>query len=210
MAIARAIVIEPPLVLMDEPLSNLDAKLRLEMRAEIRRIHELIGSTTIYVTHDQDEALSLADRIVVMRDGMVRQVGTPEELYARPAHLDVAEFMGFRNLLARRVSSRASEASVSRRRRARSRARPIEPLAGRRRRSSRSGPTISTPRADGAGSPPRSSSVEYRGRDFCRLRPRRATAPSSISAQRASGAAGRNRASRRRSDARADLSGGAS
>jgi putative spermidine/putrescine transport system ATP-binding protein len=98
-AIARAIVIEPPLVLMDEPLSNLDAKLRLEMRAEIRRIHDLIGSATIYVTHDQEEALSLADRIVVMRDGEVRQVGTPEELYTRPAHADVAEFMGYRNLI---------------------------------------------------------------------------------------------------------------
>jgi putative spermidine/putrescine transport system ATP-binding protein len=98
-AIARAIVIEPPLVLMDEPLSNLDAKLRLEMRAEIRRIHDLIGSATIYVTHDQEEALSLADRIVVMRDGVVRQVGVPEELYARPAHADVAEFMGYRNLI---------------------------------------------------------------------------------------------------------------
>src|SRR6185312_1144356 len=98
-AIARAIVIEPPLVLMDEPLSNLDAKLRLEMRAEIRRIHDLIGSATIYVTHDQEEALSLADRIVVMRDGMVRQVGTPQELYASPAHPDVAEFMGYRNLV---------------------------------------------------------------------------------------------------------------
>ena len=98
-AIARAIVIEPPLVLMDEPLSNLDAKLRLEMRAEIRRIHDLIGSATIYVTHDQEEALSLADRIVVMRAGEVRQVGTPEELYGRPAHADVAEFMGYRNQL---------------------------------------------------------------------------------------------------------------
>jgi putative spermidine/putrescine transport system ATP-binding protein len=98
-AIARAIVIEPPLVLMDEPLSNLDAKLRLEMRAEIRRIHELIGSATIYVTHDQEEALSLADRIVVMREGTVRQVGTPEELYARPVQPDVAEFMGYRNLV---------------------------------------------------------------------------------------------------------------
>jgi len=98
-AIARAIVIEPPLVLMDEPLSNLDAKLRLEMRAEIRRIHRLLGSTTIYVTHDQDEALSLADRIVVMRDGQVRQVGTPTELYGRPSHADVAEFMGYRNLI---------------------------------------------------------------------------------------------------------------
>ncbi len=76
-AIARAIVVEPPLVLMDEPLSNLDAKLRLEMRAEIRRIHTLLGCATIYVTHDQDEALSLADRIVVLRDGEVRQIGTP-------------------------------------------------------------------------------------------------------------------------------------
>ena len=98
-AIARAIVVEPPVVLMDEPLSNLDAKLRLEMRGEIRRIHSMLGSSTIYVTHDQDEALSLADRIVVLRDGAVRQVGTPEELYARPAHPDVAEFMGYRNLL---------------------------------------------------------------------------------------------------------------
>jgi putative spermidine/putrescine transport system ATP-binding protein len=96
-AIARAIVVEPPLVLMDEPLSNLDAKLRLEMRAEIRRIHNTLGATTIYVTHDQEEALSLADRIVVLRDGQVRQVGTPEDLFMRPDHLDVAEFMGFRN-----------------------------------------------------------------------------------------------------------------
>src|SRR5689334_25386533 len=102
-AIARAIVIEPPLVLMDEPLSNLDAKLRLEMRAEIRRIHDLIGSATIYVTHDQEEALSLADRIVVLRDGVIRQVGTPAELFARPAHLDVADFMGFRNKLKGKV-----------------------------------------------------------------------------------------------------------
>ncbi len=98
-AIARAIVVEPPLVLMDEPLSNLDAKLRLEMRAEIRRIHNSLGCATIYVTHDQDEALSLADRIVVLRDGEMRQVGTPAELYARPSRPDVAEFMGFRNVL---------------------------------------------------------------------------------------------------------------
>jgi putative spermidine/putrescine transport system ATP-binding protein len=104
-AIARATVIEPPLVLMDEPLSNLDAKLRLEMRAEIRRIHEQVGSTTIYVTHDQDEALSLADRVVVMRDGRVRQIGTPEELYGRPLHADVAEFMGYRNIVAARATS---------------------------------------------------------------------------------------------------------
>jgi putative spermidine/putrescine transport system ATP-binding protein len=104
-AIARAIVIEPPLVLMDEPLSNLDAKLRIEMRAEIRRIHNELGATTIYVTHDQDEALSLADRIVVLRDGVVRQVGTPRELYEAPTHLDVADFMGYRNKLKGRVIS---------------------------------------------------------------------------------------------------------
>jgi putative spermidine/putrescine transport system ATP-binding protein len=103
-AIARAIVVEPPLVLMDEPLSNLDAKLRLEMRAEIRRIHNTLGATTIYVTHDQEEALSLADRIVVLQDGQIRQVGTPEDLFARPAHLDVAEFMGFRNRVAGTVT----------------------------------------------------------------------------------------------------------
>jgi putative spermidine/putrescine transport system ATP-binding protein len=97
-AIARAIVVEPRLVLMDEPLSNLDAKLRLEMRAEIRRIHRELGRTTIYVTHDQDEALSLADRIVVLQDGVVQQIGAPEEVYAEPANLHVAQFMGFRNL----------------------------------------------------------------------------------------------------------------
>jgi putative spermidine/putrescine transport system ATP-binding protein len=98
-AIARAIVVEPPLVLMDEPLSNLDAKLRLEMRAEIRRIHTMLGCSTIYVTHDQEEALSLADRIMVMIDGQPRQIGAPEDLYARPTSADVAEFMGYRNLL---------------------------------------------------------------------------------------------------------------
>jgi putative spermidine/putrescine transport system ATP-binding protein len=99
-AIARAIVVGPPVVLMDEPLSNLDAKLRLEMRAEIRRIHAMLGCSTVYVTHDQEEALSLADRILVLIEGQMRQLGTPEELYMRPAAPDVAEFMGYRNLLA--------------------------------------------------------------------------------------------------------------
>src|SRR5690242_14835245 len=98
-AIARAIVIEPPLILMDEPLSNLDAKLRLETRSEIRRIHRELGRSTIYVTHDQDEALSLADRIVVMKDGVVQQIGTPEAVYAEPANLHVARFMGYRNVM---------------------------------------------------------------------------------------------------------------
>jgi len=98
-AIARAIVIEPPLVLMDEPLSNLDAKLRIETRAEIRRIHRELDRATIYVTHDQDEALSLADRIVVMKDGVVQQIAAPPEVYAQPANLEVARFMGYRNVL---------------------------------------------------------------------------------------------------------------
>ena len=113
-AIARAIVIEPPLVLMDEPLSNLDAKLRLEMRAEIRRIHAQLGATTIYVTHDQDEALSLADRVVVLRDGSIRQIGAPHELYDSPDHIDVAQFMGFRNCLRGVVTARSGlQASVA-------------------------------------------------------------------------------------------------
>lgn len=98
-AIARAIVLEPRLVLMDEPLSNLDAALRLEMRTEIRRLHQSLGLTTVYVTHDQEEALSLADRLVVLRDGLMQQVGTPEEVYGRPANRYVAGFMGYRNML---------------------------------------------------------------------------------------------------------------
>ena len=112
-AIARAIVIRPPIVLMDEPLSNLDAKLRLEMRAEIRAIHEAIGSTTIYVTHDQDEALSLADRIVVMSGGLIRQVGTPEDLYERPNHVEVADFMGYRTRVAGRVADGAGAVDLA-------------------------------------------------------------------------------------------------
>ncbi len=102
-AIARAIVLEPPLVLMDEPLSNLDAALRLDMRAEIRRIHQEFGLTTLYVTHDQEEALSLADRLVVLDSGQVAQVGTPAELYETPASAYVAAFMGYRNILKLKV-----------------------------------------------------------------------------------------------------------
>ncbi len=97
-AIARAIVTEPPLVLMDEPLSNLDAQLRLEMRTEIRRLHQELGLTTVYVTHDQGEAMSLADRIVILRGGRVQQIGTPEEVYASPSTSFVASFMGYRNI----------------------------------------------------------------------------------------------------------------
>jgi putative spermidine/putrescine transport system ATP-binding protein len=111
-AIARAVVLEPSLVLMDEPLSNLDAKLRLEMRTEIRRLHQSLGLTTVYVTHDQEEALSMADRLVVLREGRVQQVGTPEDLHTRPANWHVADFMGYRNLLAMRAAGRDGDRVV--------------------------------------------------------------------------------------------------
>ena len=104
-AIARAVVLEPSLVLMDEPLSNLDAKLRLEMRTEIRRLHQSLGLTTVYVTHDQEEALSMADRLVVLRNGRTQQIGTPEDLHNRPANRHVADFMGYRNLLPMKVTA---------------------------------------------------------------------------------------------------------
>jgi multiple sugar transport system ATP-binding protein len=93
-AMGRAIVREPRVFLFDEPLSNLDAKLRNTMRAEIKRLHQRLGSTVMYVTHDQVEAMTLADRIVVMRDGRVEQIGTPAELYDRPVNAFVAGFMG--------------------------------------------------------------------------------------------------------------------
>jgi putative spermidine/putrescine transport system ATP-binding protein len=108
-AIARAVVLEPSLVLMDEPLSNLDAKLRLEMRTEIRRLHQSLGLTTVYVTHDQEEALSLADRLVVLREGRVQQIGTPEELHANPVNWHVADFMGYRNMLRLRAGTKTGD-----------------------------------------------------------------------------------------------------
>ena len=111
-AIARAIVYEPPLVLMDEPLSNLDAQLRLAMRIEIRHLHQSLGLTTIYVTHDQEEALSMADRLVVLREGVVQQVGTPDEVYAQPVNRYVAGFMGYRNMLELDVASASGGSAV--------------------------------------------------------------------------------------------------
>lgn len=93
-AIGRAIVREPKLFLFDEPLSNLDAKLRVEMRTEILRLHKRLKATTIYVTHDQEEAMTMADRIVIMNHGQVEQAGTPEQIYFRPATLMVAGFIG--------------------------------------------------------------------------------------------------------------------
>src|ERR1700734_234294 len=93
-AMGRAIVRDPKVFLFDEPLSNLDAKLRVQMRAEIKELHQRLKTTTVYVTHDQVEAMTMADRIVVMRDGIVEQAGLPLELYDRPANLFVAGFIG--------------------------------------------------------------------------------------------------------------------
>lgn len=97
-ALARAIVIEPKLLLLDEPLSNLDAKLRVQMRAELRRIQRELGITMLYVTHDQEEALALSDRIVVMNAGRIEQMDAPENIYNAPRTRFVAHFMGFENL----------------------------------------------------------------------------------------------------------------
>jgi len=97
-ALARAIVVHPNVLLMDEPLSNLDAKLRVEMRAAIRDVQKEVGITTIYVTHDQEEALSISDRIAVMREGVIQQIDAPQVIYARPINTFVATFIGHSNL----------------------------------------------------------------------------------------------------------------
>jgi iron(III) transport system ATP-binding protein len=102
-ALARALIIRPKLVLLDEPLSNLDAKLRLEMRTELREIIKQAGHTAVYVTHDQKEALSMADRIAIMNEGRIEQVGAARELYERPGNRFVAEFLGETNFLPAKV-----------------------------------------------------------------------------------------------------------
>ncbi|WP_104167109.1 ABC transporter ATP-binding protein [Cryobacterium sp. N22] len=98
-ALARALVTRPRVLLLDEPLSALDAKVRVQLRDQIRRIQTELGITTLFVTHDQDEALAVADRVAVMRDGRIEQVGTPEELYTRPATPFIADFVGLSNRL---------------------------------------------------------------------------------------------------------------
>jgi putative spermidine/putrescine transport system ATP-binding protein len=106
-ALARALARRPDVLLLDEPLSALDAKIRLRLRAELRKIQQDLGITTVYVTHDQEEALSIADRIAVMREGRIEQVGAPEEIYATPRTDFVADFIGITNLLSCRVISAA-------------------------------------------------------------------------------------------------------
>jgi len=98
-ALARALVIKPDVLLMDEPLSNLDAKLRVEMRTVIKEIQNTIGITTVYVTHDQEEAMAVSDRIAVMKDGVIQHIGSPKNIYQRPANLFVSTFIGRTNIL---------------------------------------------------------------------------------------------------------------
>ncbi len=113
-AVARAVVLEPEVLLFDEPLSNLDAKLRRKVREDIRELQQRLGLTAVYVTHDQEEALAISDRIVVMRDGRIAQVGAPRDLYERPADRFVADFVGDANLVEARVDGVEGEiATVS-------------------------------------------------------------------------------------------------
>ena len=111
-ALARALVIQPDVLLMDEPLSNLDAKLRVEMRETIRSIQHNVGITTVYVTHDQEEAMAVSDRIAVMNLGEIQQIGTPQAIYQRPANLFVASFIGRTNLLNGEIRMANGEAQL--------------------------------------------------------------------------------------------------
>ena len=108
-ALARALVIEPPLLMFDEPLSNLDAKLRVDMRVEIRKLQQANNTTAVYVTHDQEEAFSISDRVAIMHQGRIMQLDTPEVLYQRPANAFVARFVGFENLIPMKVTAREGE-----------------------------------------------------------------------------------------------------
>ena len=111
-ALARALVIEPSVLLFDEPLSNLDAKLRVTMRTEIRKIQQKVGITAIYVTHDQSEAMSISDKIIIMSQGKVEQIGTPREIYYHPSSKFVADFIGEANFLDAKVKTVNGEKAV--------------------------------------------------------------------------------------------------
>ena len=111
-ALARALAVNPSVLLMDEPLSNLDAKLRLDMRQVIREIQHEVGITTVYVTHDQEEAMAISDQIAVMKDGIIQQVGRPKELYHKPANEFVATFIGRTNLIPAKLQKKSDSAYI--------------------------------------------------------------------------------------------------
>jgi len=111
-SLARSLIMEPKVLLLDEPLSNLDAKLRVSMRLEIRKLQQRVGITSIYVTHDQEEAMSLSDRVVILKDGIIQQIGTPLEVYSRPNNCFVADFIGKANFLETTIEDVASDGKV--------------------------------------------------------------------------------------------------
>lgn len=111
-ALARALAVNPSVLLMDEPLSNLDAKLRLDMRQAIREIQHEVGITTVYVTHDQEEAMAISDQIAVMKDGVIQQIGLPKELYHKPANKFVATFIGRTNIIPANLEKRSDGAYI--------------------------------------------------------------------------------------------------
>jgi ABC-type Fe3+/spermidine/putrescine transport system ATPase subunit len=112
-ALARAIAFSPTVMLFDEPLSNLDAKLRAEMRVELRELQSRLGITSVYVTHDQEEALAISDRVIVMNVGVIEQIGSPEDIYNRPRNRFVADFVGSANLIKGRVRDRGADGRVT-------------------------------------------------------------------------------------------------
>lgn len=111
-ALARAIVIHPSVLLMDEPLSNLDAKLRVEMRSAIREVQNKVGITTVYVTHDQEEALAISDRIAIMNKGVIQQIASPEVIYTRPYNVFVSTFIGHSNLFCAKLQQNGQQSSI--------------------------------------------------------------------------------------------------
>ncbi|MFV0380640.1 MAG: ABC transporter ATP-binding protein [Breznakia sp.] len=112
-ALARALAIMPDVLLMDEPLSNLDAKLRIEMREAIRQIQKEVGITTVYVTHDQEEAMAVSDRVAIMKEGVIQHLGTPQDIYHRPKNVFVATFIGRTNILKGRLQKKDGKMSLS-------------------------------------------------------------------------------------------------
>jgi iron(III) transport system ATP-binding protein len=111
-SLARSLIMEPKVLLLDEPLSNLDAKMRVSTRLEIRKLQQRIGITSIYVTHDQEEAMTLSDRVVIMRYGQIQQIGTPQEIYTHPVNHFVADFIGKANFLGGRVVNIISQNEI--------------------------------------------------------------------------------------------------
>ena len=111
-SLARSLVMEPKVLLLDEPLSNLDAKLRVSTRLEIRKLQQRVGITSVYVTHDQEEAMTLSDRVVIMHQGKIMQIGSPQEIYAKPVNRFVADFIGKANFLEGRVENMVSDNEV--------------------------------------------------------------------------------------------------